>query len=115
MALGLSKMMDRELREKWITALRSGQYKQARNVLVDGNRFSGSISYCCLGVLLLCDGWNDPARAHGVIDGQELGTSYLRRIGMYSDHHRDLINMNDGRGTHPHSFAEIADYVESQL
>lgn len=41
-------MMNKELKTKWIAALRSGEYKQGTNVLRDeDNRF------CCLGVL--CD------------------------------------------------------------
>lgn len=38
--------MDREIRDKWVAALRSGKYKQGKHVLrtKDGN-------YCCLGVL----------------------------------------------------------------
>lgn len=38
--------MKPEVKEKWIAALRSGEYRQARGVLNDGQG-----GYCCLGVL----------------------------------------------------------------
>lgn len=37
--------MPKELLAKWLAALRSGEYKQSRESLYDGN------GYCCLGVL----------------------------------------------------------------
>lgn len=50
--------MDIELVQRWVTALRSGKYKQARDQLhiTDLTNADGSVtesSYCCLGVL--CD------------------------------------------------------------
>lgn len=39
--------MDQRVKEKWIAALRSGNYEQGRSALRSGNQ------YCCLGVL--CD------------------------------------------------------------
>lgn len=37
--------MPKSMRDKWVAALRSGAYRQARNQLFDG------AAYCCLGVL----------------------------------------------------------------
>ena len=37
--------MKKEIKTRWLAALRSGQYKQTKNMLTDGKRF------CCLGVL----------------------------------------------------------------
>lgn len=54
--------MNTEVKEKWIKALRSGEYKQAQGKLRDNNN-----GFCCLGVL--CDvyakenpqaGWKQP-------------------------------------------------------
>jgi hypothetical protein len=45
-------LMDRASRDKWIKALRSGEYKQGRNVLRDMDS-----RYCCLGVKAEIDGW----------------------------------------------------------
>ena len=39
--------MDPELKAKWVAALRSGEYKQGRDVLHNNK----SNTYCCLGVL----------------------------------------------------------------
>jgi hypothetical protein len=40
--------MNPEIKQRWVEALRSGEYKQTREELYDGNG-----GYCCLGVL--CD------------------------------------------------------------
>lgn len=39
--------MDNNIKERWLSALRSGEYKQTKNILKDDEGF------CCLGVL--CD------------------------------------------------------------
>lgn len=44
--------MNKELVDKWVAALRSGEYKQTESVLFDGT------GYCCLGVL--CKVVQDP-------------------------------------------------------
>ena len=41
------KKMKPEIKKLWVDALRSGEYKQAREVL----RTNGGTSFCCLGVL----------------------------------------------------------------
>lgn len=46
--------MNKEVKEKWLTALRSGEYKQGKQRLVVTN--SDNQKYCCLGVL--CDLYN---------------------------------------------------------
>lgn len=43
--------MKREIAGLWVKALKSGEYKQARNAL--RKEENGQLSYCCLGVL--CD------------------------------------------------------------
>lgn len=45
--------MKEAIKEKWIEALRSGEYTQARNSLYRLHADDRSRSYCCLGVL--CD------------------------------------------------------------
>jgi DNA-directed RNA polymerase subunit N (RpoN/RPB10) len=40
--------MDKELKAKWVAALRSGEYQQGYATLYD----SGIDRYCCLGVLI---------------------------------------------------------------
>lgn len=43
--------MNQEIKEQWVTALRSGDYRQGSNVL--HRKVDGEHQYCCLGVL--CD------------------------------------------------------------
>ena len=42
--------MPKELLRKWLKALRSGKYQQAKSALCK-ETLAGSIGYCCLGVL----------------------------------------------------------------
>lgn len=42
--------MNKDVAKRWVEALRSGEYKQARRALAD-ELPSGDIGYCCLGVL----------------------------------------------------------------
>jgi hypothetical protein len=41
--------MDQLIKQKWVAALRSGDYKQGRGALRTGS--VGALEYCCLGVL----------------------------------------------------------------
>lgn len=43
--------LNRELMEKWVAALRSGDYKQGTEALYCYDDDKNSESYCCLGVL----------------------------------------------------------------
>lgn len=46
-SFALTQAMNQDVKQKWIAALRSGDYKQTREQL----RRNGENSYCCLGVL----------------------------------------------------------------
>lgn len=48
----MSERMNPDVKAKWLTALRSGDYVQARNDLLSTDG-TGEKAYCCLGVL--CD------------------------------------------------------------
>lgn len=107
--------LDPEVKEKWLAALRSGEYEQGDGQLCYNGKF------CCLGVL------ND------VLDlGYPEGYGYLtdapratrdRFKGKYGidlgvgalilpeDIQSELAHMND----HGRTFAEIADYIEEYL
>lgn len=52
--------MNKEIKQRWINALRSGKYSQTEGCLRDGK------GYCCLGVL------TDIAIKDGVIEGWQL-------------------------------------------
>lgn len=109
--------MDQAVKAKWVAALRSGEYKQAKGALKDGGGF------CCLGVL--CDlhsketgrAWDDgrylgaekdlPDEVREWAGGYEPFTKF--RI----DHDFDMAEQhNDNNG---YTFAQIADAIEGQL
>lgn len=104
--------MDKELKQQWIAALRSGVYEQGRGQLrTDGCKF------CCLGVLATV--MNEPLTEDGRTTqkdqesrggGYDVFTSILGKevVGK-------LYKMNDGLGENGNSFAEIADYIETNL
>jgi hypothetical protein len=58
--------MKREIAHKWINALRSGKYKQGRNVLRNQND-----EFCCLGVLCDISGIYEWKKPDSNIDGEE--------------------------------------------
>jgi len=91
--------MDKEIRDKWVTALRSGEYVQGQGYLKDDGE------YCCLGVL--CE-------IHPDFDFpvSEWETALDKSIlGFDDDIQRRLIEMNDIDG---YTFDEIADFVEKE-
>ena len=96
--------MNPELKAKWVEALRSGKYTQARGAL---HRKDGS--YCCLGVLCSLKGMSDAA----MTNNRSVYPAYAL-VGPDAAH--DLSAMNDGiDGEVAHSFAEIADWIETHL
>lgn len=94
-------MSEKTLRQRWIEALRSGEYKQGHYRLKCEGR------YCCLGVL---------AELAGKLEEQENGEFLAVGAGMASLPHEVIGNqsifwdMNDSWGK---TFAEIADYIEA--
>lgn len=97
--------MNNKFKAKWIKALRSGEYAQARGQLRCGTR--GAYEYCCLGVARLV--LNQKARfgAAGYLNRNE-----LKAIGITSEQQETLINKNDNDHW---SFKKIADYIEKNL
>ena len=110
-------------RENWVAALRSGEYEQGRSRLmtVEGDKRS----FCCLGVL--CDIVTPSQKEEWSIE--EIGEITLGSCGgerlMLPPHVQHLVGLkagipgelgklNDGHGSclHPHSFDEIADFIE---
>lgn len=122
-----------ELKAKWLVALRSGEYQQAKGAL---RTIEGEKCMCCLGVL--CDvidpnGWRSiegqawrwgpdlPGQSHIQYLPPNLRTAY-----GFSEIIRDeyglsvesaLANRNDGAiDGHPRwTFAQIADWIEERL
>ena len=93
--------MDKNLKAKWIYALRSGRYKQARNELV-GSKLG---SYCCLGVLSRI---MEPRKPVGAIDypPTSVVSSYMQR---------NLADLNDGRHGEAYDFKQIANFIKVNL
>lgn len=127
--------MDAALKQKWVDALKSGEFRQTTGVLAKDD------CYCCLGVLCTVAGaqWTDyegigeDAEGFGVthsyrnvpvLDGEclssgedgELGDVGLQKFGMDKEIQARLIEMNDGwKETPQHSFVEIAEYIDKNL
>ncbi len=116
--------MNPEVKEKWIAALRSGEYKQGKNLL----RFEGE--FCCLGVL--CDLHAKETRNKWDIAGgvreEYLGMNgypppeVVKWAGLDTNNprvkvfreelvERDLAYLNDVG----YSFYQISDLIEVQL
>lgn len=130
--------MNVEIGRRWVEALRSGEYEQARDKLRDsvGTDKDG---FCCLGVL--CDlydenGWDGHVYVARSEDGEDREPSQLPEAvaqwaGLDSTNPRlddiEAATHNDGEepetdedeapvgGVRPKSFSEIADLIEQYL
>ena len=100
--------MEKKLKVKWVKALRSGKYMQARRTLEtrDG-------AMCCLGVLATIQGCD--LKEHKAKTGFNLKTATLPRgfnAGLSETMRNKLAGMNDKKSS---SFAKIADYIAAKL
>ncbi len=96
--------MNPKLKEKWVTALRSGNYPQSKDVLKSPD------GYCCLGVLAEISGmFNSKFDGFDAVDGC---TTLLPPEVMPRSIQGRLAQMNDDESL---SFAEIADYIEKEF
>lgn len=106
-------LVRQETKDKWLNALRSGEYKQGKNALFERE----DETYCCLGVLGNCafnlsrDMMDGSATLH-----HDFSTvpGYMRPIlaGTNQSLQGLCIEMND---TQRMSFAQIADVLELYL
>jgi hypothetical protein len=93
--------MDAQLKAKWVKALRSGKYKQARGRLK--NPRTGG--FCCIGVgMLLID------KKYDLVDG--ITSNAARRLGLTDDEQSKLVDMND---YDKKTFETIARYIDENL
>lgn len=106
--------MDATLKARWVATLRSGNFKQSKQMLRDDKN-----RCCCLGVL--CDlvkpnGWarrdsfGTGTWHHGMGDLYP-SWSLMQKIGLDEDTGRRLAGMNDNG----QSFDEIADFIERNV
>jgi len=99
-----------KFKEKWIAALRSGEYKQGKFTMYD----SITQTYCCLGVAEIVAGNNietigktySPRRLNRKSKVPELLKSTTSSISDI------LMGMNDSKDK---TFNEIADWIEENL
>jgi len=115
--------MNTQIKDRWLEALRSGEYKKTTTVL---KRFLKTVSprYCCMGVLcnVIKDDFphakdlieqNDPNAFHNANKSKFaiLDQEALAFTGVNADQQRTLTSMND-KGA---SFERIANYIERKL
>jgi hypothetical protein len=104
-------MIDKELKKRWVEALRSGDYLQTDSVL----RFSDDSgdTYCCLGVLcnlINPNAWVDEEGGWHWNQQQEvLPEHYHKDLGL-AHTFQTYTHMNDDQGL---SFTAIADFIEA--
>lgn len=110
--------LDRKVKRRWLTALRSGKYKQARGRLVRPTK-KGGVGYCCLGVL--CDiskagWWEDRGVKFYVVDDADSSSlvpgPYAKSIGLSIYAQDALVFKNDAAGW---GFKRIANWIEKHL
>lgn len=110
--------MQKDIKVKWVKALRSGRYKQCSETLRD--TYDGK-KYCCLGVL--CNvidyrGWGKQDLDDSVyVYKESVGESVLPRklreeVGITEVQQNKLVKMNDDDGK---NFKEIANWIEKNL
>jgi hypothetical protein len=110
-----SEKLPAEFKKKLVAALRSGEYKQGRNILHNDG------SFCCLGVAYhIAEGVLPPEGYHFI----PLDSAYHPELSLKavpeilrgaSGVAGRLAEMNDGFGCKPKPFSEIADWIEENL
>lgn len=99
-----------EFKQKWVAALRSGEYKQGQSLLLNGDN-----EYCCLGVACKVAGYTDKTirNSEGYIK-KTLTHVPIELRGLDPDNAlvEKLIGFNDDKEW---SFNRIAAYVERYL
>jgi hypothetical protein len=108
--------MTPELKEKWIKALRSGEYTQGRGALRSTTK--NGTCYCCLGVLADIvdhDAWRDDQPWNGktlsIWKNEQDATleKSCEEVGLSMSEQNLLMHLNDSRS---YTFDEIGDFIE---
>ena len=114
--------MDPELKAKWVAALRSGEYKQGRDVLHNNK----SNTYCCLGVLCRVAefetvGFSDSATVFSIPGFTPSSTSIpVEFFGIDPNNSKinpvdKVIDFNDRSDSAHRGFKGIATYIEKHF
>ena len=116
--------MKKDTKEKWVAALRSGEYKQCQGELKDD-----SGAHCCLGVLLESQGWEFSPSVESSIsephvcyyyspegfansEENELTVHTRSEFGLTRPQEVHLMKLNDDKGW---SFKLISKWIEDHL
>lgn len=119
--------MNPEIKQRWIEALKSGQYWQGKNLLKQEDS-EGQITYCCLGVL--CElyledypeafgGWVRTEKGEFSLDSQ--GAALPGAVREWSGMESSLGGYGGGgalfldNDTYNKSFGEIAEIIEEKF
>lgn len=112
--------MKKDLKKRWVEALRSGDYEQGDGALC--RIYGDNALYCCLGVLVeLVRGedvwekipnqrWLIP-RAASIGDTAFPSSTFLDSVGLKTEFADEVAHKND----FGHSFEEIADWIEENI
>ena len=107
--------MNKNVKERWLRALRSGEYSQGRGQLFDPE----TGGYCCLGVLAQEEGWlrddgsiESPDNENNPHTGEIPGYLWSIVVGLSDDDQFKLVKLND---MDRRNFNEIADWIEENL
>ena len=113
--------LPKEFAEKWLTALRSGEYEQGSSYLSAYyfNGITGKNKFCCLGVACVIEGLPlEDLRGEFILSNWPLPEN-LKGDRSANTFVRELTDMNDGTiETHQadkKSFPEIADWIEQNV
>lgn len=114
--------MKKELKQKWIDALRSGKYTQTFGALKRVEEYEGNpVGDCCLGVLcevmelpyvIVGDGIAEFTFPGTMRDTGSLPYSFMEMIEIDLVDVDRLVGMNDKYGF---TFKEIADWIELNI
>jgi hypothetical protein len=111
--------MPKTIKNKWLNALRSGEYDQATGALYDDNiDGDGNPGFCCLGVLQHC--LTGGVEFDGGISGAVPSDEWLDEFNIktndfqvfYKDDVQTLADLNDCEGL---TFKQIANIIEKQV
>lgn len=114
--------MKKSLKTKWIKALRSGEYKQARGKLEQTDENGAATGHCCLGVLCRItkvEATVIPGKATEFGAGQMdmPRPADMEAWGLGPDDAHLLAEMNDGSSgiSDNKSFKRIATFIEKNI
>ena len=99
----MENKLPEDFKQKWVAALRSGEYIQCRDGKLIGKTKDGKVTHCVLAV----GGELAGIPAH---NNSEVYSYFNGLIGFRTTEH--LWSMNDRI---PNSFPSIADYIEQNL